>query len=650
MLVIVLGMSLEAANAVLRVKRSPTVYVEDWNTAAPIADASIYLDGALAGTTDSSGQRVMRGISDGSHQLRVSKDGYTDYETVVNTKGGSGFTARVRITSLASPGSNVTYTVFIDTADGNRTEARNSLTGNIDYAGTDAAAVLQSIIDRLGRTGGLIVLAPGTYIWQSVPAFPRDLPSWLKIVGENGATIRLTSSGPRAFDFKKMADYDTFRNIWIENILIDANSVGGHNHVVLGTDQGGSTQTRVSIEGIVLRNITTTNVLVDPTMENHRLNIYLVVKHPSPQENETSIKSVWIENCDLRGGNQGIVIAGTGPDVTGLNIFIDNIHLRNCRHSLLAPQSLFFYSANFHIGSRGFGGYAHIAECYGEYSADVGVEVNAVDALVENTVIRDVAGAAFYYTNYNNPKGGAEQDIIFRNCIATKIDLPNTRSGMGFAAASHLSVSLGTLTLSNCTFRSSAQPAFVPGEGLRISSSTGMNALTVEGFASAIEKIGYSGAGNSTIKPIYVRITGSTPRITLKNLDLVVNGSRQTGAGALQLTGIDLEGNMLLDLDSVALDFNIANATRYGTRGIDLGRDFANIDGTIRRVKVVQMTDDPDPRGILVRGTATLTITDLLSIEECDFTAMTGGHEVLFVSGNQNRDKVQFFNNQWRTL
>jgi len=29
-------------------------------------------------------------------------------------------------------------------------------------------------------------------------------------------------------EFKKTADYDTFRNIWIENILIDANNVGGN--------------------------------------------------------------------------------------------------------------------------------------------------------------------------------------------------------------------------------------------------------------------------------------------------------------------------------------------------------------------------------------------------------------------------------------
>lgn len=638
MLVIALAMSLGGAYATLQVKRAPNVYVEDWNTGAPVAGASVYLDDVLAGTTDSSGQRVIRGVSDGSHQLTVSKDGYTDYETVVNINGTSGFTARARITSVAQPGSNVTYTMFIDTADGNRTKAKNSLTGNIDYAGTDAAAVLQSVINGLARTGGLIVLAPGTYIWQSVPAFPKDLPSWLKIVGQNGATIRLTSSGPRAFDFKKTADYDTFRNIWIENILIDANNIGGKNHVVLGTYQAGSGQSRINIEGIVIRNITTTNVLVDPTMTNHRLNIFLVVSQPSSNEKQDYIKSVWIENCDLRGGNMGVVVAGSGPDATGLNVFIDNIHIENCRHSLLSVQNGSFFSSNFQVGSLGFGGYAHITGCYGEYSGDVGVEVNSMDVLVENTIIRDAAGVAFFHTNYNNPQSGAEQRITFKNCEADKSSLPANQAGMAFYAQSRLSVPLGRLTFSNCTFHSSALPSFqYYGEALAISTSSGMTALTVDGLTSLMKGMAFPG-GHHLLDLIYIDVTGSTPLVTLKNLDLVVQNSRETGS--MTLNGIDLEGNMLLDLDSAALDVNVANATRYGTRGIDLGEESATINGTISGFRIVHIGTDPNPRGIVVYGTATLTIPTMLTIKGCDFTAMTGGVGILFASGNQNKDKV----------
>jgi len=99
MLVIALAMSLEGANAVLQVRRSSMAYVEDWSTGAPIAGASVYLDDTLVGTTDSSGGRDIRTVSAGSHQLRVSKDGYTEYETVVNVSDNGAFTARIRISS-----------------------------------------------------------------------------------------------------------------------------------------------------------------------------------------------------------------------------------------------------------------------------------------------------------------------------------------------------------------------------------------------------------------------------------------------------------------------------------------------------------------------------------------------------------------------
>jgi hypothetical protein len=180
------------------------------------------------------------------------------------------------------------------------------------------------------------------------------------------------------------------------------------------------------------------------------------------------------------------------------------------------------------------------------------------------------------------------------------------------------------------------------GEALEIVTSSGMTALTVDGLTSIMQGIVFG--GHNHLYVVYINVAGSTPLVTLKNLDLAVQDSRETGY--LELTGIDLEGNMLLNLDSAALNVDIANMTRWGTKGIDLGGQSANINGTISRFRIVQIVTDPSPRGIVVHGTATLTIPTMLTIRECDFTAMTGGTAILFDSGNQNKDKVYLYNNR----
>jgi hypothetical protein len=648
-LVIALAMSLEGAQAALQVKRVSTVYVEDWNTGTPVAGAAVYLDDLLVGTTDSSGRCVIGAVSTDSHHVSVSKEGYTEYETTIDINGNS--TVILRITSIMTPPStNVTYKVFIDMADGNATKAMNSLTGNVEYAGTDAAAVVQSVINHLAGTGGLIELAPGIYVWETVPAFPRDLPSWLKIVGDEGAVIRLTLSGPRAFDFDKEADYDTFRNIWIENLFIDCNNVGGWNHVVLGTLRNGVSQSRINIENLMIRNVTTMNVPVDPTLTNHRLNIHLQVRHDAPGEKQTHIENVWVENCDLRGGNEGVSIAGQGgPSVTGLNIFIDNVHILNCRHSLIAPQAKNFPSANFQIGNRGYGGYGEIANCYGEFSGDVGVEVDAMtNVLVKNVTIVDAVNEAFYHTNMNNPGNPNVQTIVFKNCVSEKAGLSDSSVyGRGFLIGSSLSVPIGTVILEGCAFYSSAgsyltYPSKL-GDALIVNPSSGMTELSVSKFKAVVEGVAKTTPSSSALNVIYIEPTGTTTTVSLTDVDVLVRGSRN--AGNLVVRALFLSGLVALNLDNMTVDIKIAGSSENGLIGIDAGVDPSTIDGMISRFRAIQLSDDNNPRPIVVEGTSTLTIKDRLSVEYSDFSAMPAGVNVFFAAGDQNKDNVYLYNN-----
>jgi hypothetical protein len=77
-----------------------TVYATEakyWTVRAPIAGASVYLDGQLVGTTDAQGALVILGVSLGRHGIRIEKEGYIRFSTTI-------YVAR-----------NVTVTVFLTT-------------------------------------------------------------------------------------------------------------------------------------------------------------------------------------------------------------------------------------------------------------------------------------------------------------------------------------------------------------------------------------------------------------------------------------------------------------------------------------------------------------------------------------------------------
>jgi hypothetical protein len=561
--------------------------------------------------------------------------------TATSTTATSTIATSTTATVSTATSANANYIMFIDPTDGNKVKAKNGITGRIDYSGTDAAAVLQSAVDTLAGTGGFIFLSRGAYVWQSVCALPKNLPYWLTIAGESETIIQLTVKGPRAFDFRKTADYDTFANIRLENLTIDCNNAGGRHHVVLGTYIDGVHQTRINIEHIVIRNIVTKNVPVDPTMTNHRLNVFLVVWHNAAGEKQTNIRDILVENCDFRGGNQGVVIGGEGPNVTGIRVFVDGVYIHNCRHSLLSAQSSFFYSANFHIGQRAYGGYAHISDCYGEYSGDVGVEINNLNALVENVVIRDAFAVDYYYTNYNNLLLPNEQLVTFKSCTTKVISLASTVSSAGFTANTHLSVPLGFITLDNCEFHSEGT---VKSKAVEFPPTSGFKRLDVRGFKVDIQSIAMS-SGTTYFRPILIYPSGGTVRgtVSLRGIDVAVAGSR-TG-GTLSLIPICLYGTMDLDMDDITLDVDVTGVASGTVQGIGVGYyATASISGIIRNYRIKQITTDTNPTGIAVGGTDYLTIPTELRIENCDFSTLTQGVGLYF-SAPSNSGKVTLLGN-----
>jgi hypothetical protein len=265
-------------------------------------------------------------------------------------------------------------------------------------------------------------------------------------------------------------------------------------------------------------------------------------------------------------------------------------------------------------------------------------------------MIEDAVGAAYYHTNYNNPLKANEQTITMRDCVARKIAVSGTVDSHGFECVDNLSVPLGAVTVENCTFYSAVRdyaPNNVPGEALRAFSKSGFRSFTTRGFKATYDSISYAASGNKWFRPVSLYVPSGTFNTSLKDVEIVVRGTKQAASGSLGMTAVGVDGNDVhMTFDNIVVDCSIANIDAGNMYGIDIGYEKSTVEGTIRGFRVRQMATYREPRGIIVEGTKTLTIDKQIVIENCDFSAMpANGVEVLFTGGNQ--DKTYLYGNVW---
>src|SRR5207253_5558495 len=126
-------------------------------------------------------------------------------------------------------------------------------------------------------------------------------------------------------DLNRTADHDTFRNLEIGGIRIDAGNVGGSGHVIFGTTTGSGTLVRVNVEDVYLHDITASNIPVSQSESTFRtgvgISIYQLAANESVQNHASSIRC---ERVQISGGNVGIEVVGRGPSTvtTDLNALI----------------------------------------------------------------------------------------------------------------------------------------------------------------------------------------------------------------------------------------------------------------------------------------------------------------------------------------
>lgn len=311
-----------------------------------------------------------------------------------------------------------------------------SSSSNIVYADTfynlniyaSKSAALQAGLDQAQGSGpATFALTPGrSYALDTAPLkLNRSLAGL--VVNLNGGTLKLSAEAPRAFDFNKVADYDTFQNIEIGNGFVDRNNIGGSNHTVLGIWRAGSWQTRLNLANIKVHDVTILNA---PQGEVGAV-IYGVNLDACNAPGDTlctvtncSAKNIYSTGCDQLVTAHG---APSGANTTA-NTYHDEIVIEDIHHPLPTTPTSFFAQAHVMAGTKGKGGSIRINRIFGQNSRDVGIECDGYqDAEILGIHIVDSYDYPVYHLNYATPVDVELQQMV----ITGTIEFVNITHGQG---------------------------------------------------------------------------------------------------------------------------------------------------------------------------------------------------------------------------
>jgi hypothetical protein len=327
----------------------------------------------------------------------------------------------------------------------------DSQSGGNDTAKMQAA--ITAAAARIAAGSGVVELRMSArrHTWTgATPTVPCNLVGRLRING-NGAQVTLTGSAPAFLEINKGADYDVFRNVDIFDVDIDANSIAGYGHAVIGTCTWSAssltTHTRVGVDNVRVSRIKVTNLPTSWADADFRAGVYLMAGLTGASgESAVSVTNVVVEDVRIEGGRFGVAIGARFT--TSGRVYCDNVHINRCWHDTGATPINFLGCTNFFLGARAYGGRGSVTNCHGKNSGDDGVEVNGLEnALVDNCVIEDAANWGFLHNNFSPPGERSSQQIHFRDCQARVVNLV-TSSAAGMGGKGYV---LNTQTVSSTT-------------------------------------------------------------------------------------------------------------------------------------------------------------------------------------------------------
>lgn len=515
------------------------------------------------------------------------------------------------------------------------------VTGAVDGTAKSVSAAQTAYDSAVAAGGGIVLFPPGVHYFSDASSGAvikltrdNDTSRGKVLIRGPGATIKLSADTPRFIDFNKVADHDIFWNHEICDFQIDANNVSGNHHVVIGTLQNNVVQKRIGVQNLAIRRVRAYNIPTDTTGTNIRRGMWIVCDHAANDEaTQDTLARITYEDCRLEGGNYGFTVAGSNGVGFSTNVFVDDIRYIRCFHDTLSTPTAVFSSANFHIGSTGFGGIYRIEGCRGIRAGDVGVEVNApTEATVSDTVIEDACVAHFFCRNFRAPLLPSGQEIVYKDCFAVDTRIAGGTvavAGHGFLIGLDNTSSespFGHVILDKCRHHAngSLTEAMKPGMALQ-SVGTAINRLTVRDFRFIAPTVTFN--PSSSVNPGVVYLApGTTCRTTIDGFVAKITGGNSGGANLNRLRCFYLQGKQVLDLNRCDIDYAVTGLTAGRFTPLLIGTDAGStISGRIRALRCVGVTDDTGPIGAIIGGTGTLTISPRLTFEHCDLSALPAG-------------------------
>jgi len=523
---------------------------------------------------------------------------------------------------------------------------------------TDDYDAIQAAISACGVNGGTVVFPPGTYLLNKPAAGGLKLPAGnMKrlVLSGYGATIKLSANVPRFLDFDRTADYQTFAHFWVEGFSVDANNVGGFEHVVGFTYIHGGPLARLNVDDIVVRDIHAYNILTDtawPGRTSCREGLVISTHQWSRAEAITdTIRGVFIENVRLQGGNVGFAVGGSdysGDRPADPSIEIDDVHLHRCSWDSGVRAEKGWPSNGMHLGWEAKGGSLCVRDCVCRGSGDNNFEVNAWHhALLENCVSEDANNVGYFFENYSWPTGHTMngQTIIWRNCVHRQISNMSASRGwaIGTPSATH---PVGTLDLEGCSVYSTATD---------VSSAGFFSTSPAKVRGIVFRHCTYYGTGmhaSSDSWPVVVSVRcsgspgGGPSLVTIEDCQLYFRSARM-GAPAYVVRLVDIGGYASWSVQDCLFDATITDGAGQSLRILCLGDALPSEGSGV----VDHCTFRPgglEPWAVVVGDSSRLTVTAPLTVENCDFQGVVRGSTDVYVTpGDINKGKVRMINNTY---
>lgn len=557
-----------------------------------------------------------------------------------------------------------------DATTGQRTNAEPVAAGDVSLkiasaylapsGGDDSAAMQNALTNFAPFAYPVVVLGPGIFQWNTeIPALARSYAARISGAGITKTTVRLSSSAQQLVTLNKIADGDSFPDVTIEDLTVDCNNITGLGHVVAGNySMGGTLIPRINVSGWRVRRVRTINV---PSQSNtstyntstlHRLNVHFAISDSANQSTQYSITDMIVEDCDFQGGDEGVFIGGTvSGAVTGLNVWMDNCHVRRCTWTSGAVATQFFASAGFQLGSCAFGGRCTIEDCHAAFSGDVGFEIDTLMKVdVVNCSALDCWNHGFYMKNvqYVGPRATTPyssstaqtngQSWTFDSCKAERLTVTNQMTG--FRIDTLNSVPVGNVTLKDPVWhRDIADFTSTTGEMFLTIGTVGhvrvqnpscvIEGMSATGTSQTVTLFSADGAGPTTFK-----IKDATVRLQGAN----TSGNTQTIRVAEAYSNTISPMTTYIEWDGLFVDpsFSSGNFAIVIAQAGQSSANTTNIGGLIRRGKFNASAGFSSSwTGVVVGSSTHTTIAarTALRLEECDFSAVNG-NPISIGSGN----------------